>query len=365
MEVYRVDKQSMDRVPETELDNEAALENHLVKSAGAEIGDVELLYIGRQGSPEDGGIFDILAVDEKGNTVTVELKRGKAPREIVAQALEYASGIRKEDYGDLDERFRDFRREYWSGGSLSDEQRPLTEAHADHFGLDEPLSEREFNTDQRLLLVGTEFRDVSLNMADFLREHDIDVVCVEYDSYAVEDGGLELLVTDATRRPLSDEPEKTSKGSDSVDYSGFILDVRDRVFPRIKDRLELESREEVAKKTHERSMSVGSNHSRHPEPVLYSVIARIEERGEVKLTMGIWDADDDEHREIHSILNKNVNGLDGYNINEDVTASTQVVGKTMGISTINEQSAKKIASEYVSLIEFFHPRLVDEFGGKD
>lgn len=212
MEVYRIDDYELSRVPANELATEQELEEHLIKSRGAVIGDVELMYIDRQGTPEEGGIFDILAVDRNGDLVIVELKRDKTPRDIVAQALEYASGLRNDGYTTLENRFRDFLREHGlRDGDRGEETPSLQESHAAYFDReDDPVPQRAFNTDQRLILVGTEFRSVSLNMADFLRDHGIDVICVEYQSFASEDYDVQLLTTQSIRRPLSEEPTGTS-----------------------------------------------------------------------------------------------------------------------------------------------------------
>jgi hypothetical protein len=56
------------------------------------LGD-ELLVIDRQRYIENVGILDLLCLDINGTLVLVELKRGKAPREAVAQALDYASWL--------------------------------------------------------------------------------------------------------------------------------------------------------------------------------------------------------------------------------------------------------------------------------
>lgn len=207
MEVYRVEAENLERVPRTKLGAERNLEEHLIKSRGAEIGGVKILYVSRQSSPKAGGTFDLLGVDSHGNTVIVELKRDKAPRNIVSQALEYASGIREETYADLESRYQSFLPE---AAGTTDES-SLLETHATYFDReDDPLSEREFNTDQRLLLVGTDFSDITLNMADFLREHGIDVVCVEYRTFADSDE-LQLLTTENVRRPLHEEPQPRSQ----------------------------------------------------------------------------------------------------------------------------------------------------------
>ncbi|WP_336361540.1 hypothetical protein [Haladaptatus sp. ZSTT2] len=207
MEVYRIDDENLSQLEEQELPTEKKLEEYLIRSDGAQIGGVNVLYIGQQGSPGEGGIFDILGVDEQGDIVIIELKRERTPRDIVAQALEYAASIRSEEYPQLDERYREF---------VDDEEASLLSKHTEYFSrVDDPLTQREFNTDQRLLLVGTDFSELSLDMADFLREHGIDVVCVTFGSFTTDNGDLKLLTTEAVRRPLSAEPASVSGGRSS------------------------------------------------------------------------------------------------------------------------------------------------------
>jgi len=217
MEVYRVGENTLSQIPPSELSTEAQLEEHLVKSQGAVIGGVELLYIGRQESPTEGGIFDILALDRAGNLVIVELKRGRTPRDIVAQALEYASGLRNDDYEDLSNRYRRFLREHHQEAVAADEPATLQEAHAAFFDREaDPVSTEAFNTEQRLVLIATDFREVALNMADFLRDHEVDVVCVEYQAFGdSETDDIQLLTTQPIRRPLSEEPTGSS-GTDEL-----------------------------------------------------------------------------------------------------------------------------------------------------
>ncbi len=49
-------------------------------------------------------LTDILAVDAQGNLVVIEVKRGQTPRDVIAQALEYASHVASWDYGALNVR---------------------------------------------------------------------------------------------------------------------------------------------------------------------------------------------------------------------------------------------------------------------
>ena len=79
---------------ETDIKLESHLESWLENSPWALVEGEPILWIGRQTSAdvEESTIFpDLLGLDSEGNLVIVELKRGKAPREVVAQLLEYAA----------------------------------------------------------------------------------------------------------------------------------------------------------------------------------------------------------------------------------------------------------------------------------
>lgn len=239
MEVYRIDSDDLSRIEEQELSSEKSLESYLIRSDGAQIGGVEVLYIGQQGSPGDGGIFDIVGIDQEGDVVIIELKRGRSPRDIVAQALEYAASIRNENYEQLENRYREF---------VEDDEASLQKKHTEFFDRKEDsLSEKEYNTNQRLLLVGGDFSDLSLDMADFLREHDIDVICVTYNSFATENEGLQLLTTESVRRPLSEEPASVSGGGSSSSRESTVEIINgDSVIEIFEERNQSDAMEAVA-----------------------------------------------------------------------------------------------------------------------
>ncbi len=79
------------------LSQEAFLEAWLENSPRA-IAQEPLLVIGRQASAHaDGDVrySDLLAIDQDGNLVIIELKKSRTPREVVAQILEYAAWARE------------------------------------------------------------------------------------------------------------------------------------------------------------------------------------------------------------------------------------------------------------------------------
>ncbi len=75
----------------SKLATEKELEDMI--TARPEILSDEWMLIGRQEKTGFGGIIDLLAIAPDGSLVLIELKRDQTPREIVAQALDYASWV--------------------------------------------------------------------------------------------------------------------------------------------------------------------------------------------------------------------------------------------------------------------------------
>lgn len=50
------------------------------------------MLIGEQVQTKSGHL-DFLAIDNNGNTIIIELKRDRLPREVIAQAMDYASDV--------------------------------------------------------------------------------------------------------------------------------------------------------------------------------------------------------------------------------------------------------------------------------
>jgi len=100
----------------TNLELEKHLEGWLENSPWA-IAQEPLLIIGRQTTAltdEYGLIFpDLLGIDKEGNLVIIELKKGRTPREVIAQLLEYAAWA-----NDLsDDRIREIAESYGTSGT--------------------------------------------------------------------------------------------------------------------------------------------------------------------------------------------------------------------------------------------------------
>lgn len=74
----------------TQMEAESQLEELLVKSPDILMPNLRL--VGRQ-NPTVSGFLDLLGIDEDGNLVVFELKRGTLTREAIAQSIDYASWL--------------------------------------------------------------------------------------------------------------------------------------------------------------------------------------------------------------------------------------------------------------------------------
>ena len=80
------------KVPPTNVVLEKRLHDWLENDIS--ILDDKLLVIGREVGAHDGKKIDLLCIDSDGTLVVVEVKRRRTPREVTAQALDYASWVK-------------------------------------------------------------------------------------------------------------------------------------------------------------------------------------------------------------------------------------------------------------------------------
>ena len=137
----------------------------------------KVLIIGRQVTTNLNSIIDLLGIDKTGNSVVVELKRGKSPRETLAQLLEYTSFVENLDYSQLNEIYQDY----------SGEESSLEDYHNQYFQneSDEKVS---FNKSARLIIVAQEISKEIKQTALFLRKRGIDIYCMEFKYFETKSG---------------------------------------------------------------------------------------------------------------------------------------------------------------------------------
>ncbi len=88
--IWKVAEQPL-LLTKTKLISEQQLEDMIIREPS--ILSAEWMLIGRQEQTGLGGRIDLLAIAPDASLVLIELKRSRTPREIVAQALDYASWV--------------------------------------------------------------------------------------------------------------------------------------------------------------------------------------------------------------------------------------------------------------------------------
>jgi len=150
MGLYKIDNENVaQRVKSEDIDYESLFEDWLENTPSLLFDDDSLetvLWIGRQATATVGnGVKypDLIGIDYDGDLVIVELKKGRTPRDVIAQILEYASWGHSLGYEDLNSMFLQYAEE---------PTQSLLERYADQFDI-EDLKEDHFNKRQKLFIV--------------------------------------------------------------------------------------------------------------------------------------------------------------------------------------------------------------------
>lgn len=143
-----------------------------------------ILIIGRQVTTNLNKFIDLLGTDKFGNTVVIELKRDKTPRETIAQILEYASFVETLDYAKLNTIFQDY----------SGEENTLDNYHQQFFKgqSDEKVS---FNKTTRLIVIAQEISKEIQQTAQYLQNKGFDIYCTEF-KYFETSAGEKIITSD-------------------------------------------------------------------------------------------------------------------------------------------------------------------------
>lgn len=155
---------------------EKELENWIVNDPS--ILNESLLLIGRQIIiPDVKDRLDLLALDQQGNAVIIELKRGSVKDPVDIQALRYASYISKWKFEDFEHTAKNFLGETENHDFNFNS---IFESFCDEVGV---MEAPDINEEQRIIIVGSDVRDRLGSVALWLRDHSVDIKIIEVNSY--------------------------------------------------------------------------------------------------------------------------------------------------------------------------------------
>ncbi len=137
----------------------------------------EWMLIGRQEPTGFGGRIDLLAIAPDASLVLIELKRNRTPREIVAQALDYASWLEKLTADKIAQIYQRFS----NGGSLD-------AAFEARFGT--KLDDDALNASHQIILVAAELDDATERIIQYLNSRDIAINVLFFQVFQLGDEQL-------------------------------------------------------------------------------------------------------------------------------------------------------------------------------
>jgi hypothetical protein len=152
----------------SQLASEQKLEEMIIRDP--RILSSEWMLIGRQEVTSHGGRIDLLAIAPDGSLVLIELKRGRTPREIIAQSLDYASWVEQltaEKIAQIYQRF--------SNGNN------LDEAFQKRFGAE--LGEEMLNQSHQIIIVAAELDGATERIIGYLNARDIAINAVFFQVF--------------------------------------------------------------------------------------------------------------------------------------------------------------------------------------
>ena len=207
IKLWELNNGSISPLSTTKVDLEKELELWIEQDPGMVQSGLKI--VGKQLELE-GGRLDILGVDPQGRWVVVEIKKGMLRREVVAQALDYASCIGTMEGDDLKELCKDY----------------LNEKSLDLLQI---LGERDAETtvegnqrDITMIIVGTA-RQVGLErMVQFLGSRfSVPISVVVFDVYNSSSGSMILAREVAEVDDTTTESKKSNKGDIDEVIRGF------------------------------------------------------------------------------------------------------------------------------------------------
>lgn len=198
--LWRLDEQGYTRLSSSKLDNESRLEDLLI--ADPNVLGRDLLIIGQQVQTDSGNRLDLLGIDIEGDLHIIELKRDRTPRDVVSQALDYASWVSDLGYEDVVDVFDAFA-----------DDREFEEAFGEKFGTARPEGEsgvpEEINNSHSLTIVASELDAATERIIEYLAdEYNVPVNAVRFNYY--EDEGREYIGRTWLIDP-QETPEPTGK----------------------------------------------------------------------------------------------------------------------------------------------------------
>jgi hypothetical protein len=165
----------VEQVREKGLDREDDLEEILMKNIKI-LADNSLI-VGRQVPTKYGKRLDLLAIDNNGSLVILELKRERTARETVAQGIDYASWVKSLTPSDVSDIFEAYDEKYLKSGKT------LDAAFVEKFGF--KLEDEDVNTSHQIVIVASELDTSTERIIAYLDSSSVPINFVSFKIFGI------------------------------------------------------------------------------------------------------------------------------------------------------------------------------------
>jgi hypothetical protein len=200
--IWRVGPQPR-ALAESSLGKEELLEQMI--AADPSILSDRWLLIGRQVQTTHGGFVDLLALNADAQLIVIELKRERTPREVVAQALDYASWAKKLSPDQLAAIYDRFS----NGGALG-------EAFWLRFNTE--LDEEQLNGSHQVVIVASILDPSTERIVNYLNEMDVPINVIFFQIF--QDDATQYLSRAWLIDPVETESRASSSAGAKVEWNG-------------------------------------------------------------------------------------------------------------------------------------------------
>ena len=159
-----------------EKDLESILADHLLDVL-FEDAPLMPIFRERQYQPE----ADLYALNQEGDLVLFELKRGLVGNEAIHQILRYAQIAGQWTFRELEGKFATYTRD------TDQKETSLTVAHREAFKLEHALQPSEFNRRQHLWLIGSATDEALIKAVEYWRKQGLSMRFAPYRIYSIAD----------------------------------------------------------------------------------------------------------------------------------------------------------------------------------
>lgn len=162
--IWKIDNNKASEVVEHVVDEQIVQE---ILCAKIEILNEGWFLIGRNVLTAHNKYIDLLAIDGNGNLIIIELKRDKTPRDVVAQAIDYATWVKGLQSEDILEIYKQYSQKYVKDGLSFDE------VFKKKFNIG--LDEESINNSHQMIIVASIMDSSTERIVQYLTESNIPI----------------------------------------------------------------------------------------------------------------------------------------------------------------------------------------------